>query len=85
MIEISHLTKHYGEHTAVSDLNIQVGNGQIYGFLGPNGAGKSTTMNIMTGCPPQRAASALTATIFLSSRTRPKSSSAISRNSLRSI
>ncbi len=50
MIEISHLTKHYGEHTAVSDLNIQVGNGQIYGFLGPNGAGKSTTMNIMTGC-----------------------------------
>ena len=50
MIEISHLTKRYGEHTAVSDLSIQVDSGQIYGFLGPNGAGKSTTMNIMTGC-----------------------------------
>ena len=50
MIEISHLTKRYGEHTAVSDLSFQVESGQIYGFLGPNGAGKSTTMNIMTGC-----------------------------------
>lgn len=50
MIEIEHLTKRYGTHTAVSDLSLQVENGQIYGFLGPNGAGKSTTMNIMTGC-----------------------------------
>ncbi len=50
MIEIEHLTKRYGEHTAVSDLSFQVDSGQIYGFLGPNGAGKSTTMNIMTGC-----------------------------------
>ncbi len=50
MIELSHLTKRYGEHTAVSDLSIQVDSGRIYGFLGPNGAGKSTTMNIMTGC-----------------------------------
>ena len=50
MIEISHLTKRYGEHLAVSDLSFTVESGQIYGFLGPNGAGKSTTMNIMTGC-----------------------------------
>lgn len=50
MIEIEHLTKRYGEHLAVSDLNFTVDSGQIYGFLGPNGAGKSTTMNIMTGC-----------------------------------
>lgn len=50
MIEIQHLTKRYGEHTAVSDLSFQVESGQIYGFLGPNGAGKSTTMNICTGC-----------------------------------
>ena len=50
MIEIEHLTKRYGGHTAVSDLNFTVDSGQIYGFLGPNGAGKSTTMNIMTGC-----------------------------------
>ena len=50
MIEVEHLTKVYGTHTAVSDLNFQVDSGRIYGFLGPNGAGKSTTMNIMAGC-----------------------------------
>ena len=49
MIEVEHLTKQYGEHTAVSDLSFRVDSGRIYGFLGPNGAGKSTTMNIMTG------------------------------------
>lgn len=49
MIEISHLVKKYGSHTAVDDLSFSVKKGQIYGFLGPNGAGKSTTMNIITG------------------------------------
>ena len=47
MIEVKHLTKRYGSHTAVSDLSFTVEKGQIYGFLGPNGAGKSTTMNII--------------------------------------
>ena len=50
MIEVRHLTKKYGNHTAVSDLSFIIENGVIYGFLGPNGAGKSTTMNIITGC-----------------------------------
>ena len=50
MIEVKHLTKRYGNHTAVSNLSFTIQKGQIYGFLGPNGAGKSTTMNIMTGC-----------------------------------
>lgn len=50
LIEVNHLTKRYGNHTAVSDLSFTIEKGQIYGFLGPNGAGKSTTMNIMTGC-----------------------------------
>ena len=50
MIEVKHLTKRYGNHTAVSDLSFTVEKGRIYGLLGPNGAGKSTTMNIMTGC-----------------------------------
>ena len=49
MIEVQHLTKRYGAHTAVDDLSFTAAPGQIYGFLGPNGAGKSTTMNIMTG------------------------------------
>lgn len=50
MIEVKNLTKKYGGHTAVSNLNFTVEKGKIYGFLGPNGAGKSTTMNIITGC-----------------------------------
>ena len=50
MIEVKHLTKKYGNHTALKDLSFTIEKGQIYGFLGPNGAGKSTTMNIMTGC-----------------------------------
>ncbi|MBR5109606.1 MAG: ABC transporter ATP-binding protein [Clostridia bacterium] len=50
MIEVRHLTKRYGSHTAVSDLSFTIENGVIYGFLGPNGAGKSTTMNMITGC-----------------------------------
>lgn len=49
LIEISHLVKKYGSHTAVDDLSLTVEPGRIYGFLGPNGAGKSTTMNIVTG------------------------------------
>ena len=49
MIEISHLTKKYGDQTAVDDLTLQMESGKIYGFLGPNGAGKSTTMNMITG------------------------------------
>ena len=50
MIEVSHLTKRYGGHTAVSDLSFTIEEGHIYGFLGPHGAGKSTTRTIMTGC-----------------------------------
>lgn len=49
MIEVSNLTKKYGDHIAVENLSFRVEKGQIYGFLGPNGAGKSTTMNIITG------------------------------------
>ena len=49
MIEVNHLTKRYGKHTAVDDISFTVEDGCIYGLLGPNGAGKSTTMNIITG------------------------------------
>ena len=49
MIEVSHLTKQYGNHLAVEDVSFTVADGQICGLLGPNGAGKSTIMNILTG------------------------------------
>jgi bacitracin transport system ATP-binding protein len=43
------LTKSYGDHKAVDDLDLNVGAGQIYGFLGQNGAGKTTTIRMLLG------------------------------------
>ena len=43
MIEVSGLTKIYGQRTAIDTLEFKVNKGEIVGFLGPNGAGKSTT------------------------------------------
>lgn len=49
MIEVTGLSKKYGSHLAVDDVNFSIDKGEIVGFLGPNGAGKSTIMNIITG------------------------------------
>jgi ABC-2 type transport system ATP-binding protein len=48
-VEVSNLTKHYGEVLAVDDISFRVRNGELFGFLGPNGAGKTTTINMLTG------------------------------------
>jgi ABC-2 type transport system ATP-binding protein len=48
-IEVSQLTRMYGEQKAVDDISFSLRKGEIVGFLGPNGAGKSTTMKIITG------------------------------------
>ena len=49
MIEVKHLTKRYGKHTAVDDISFTVQDGCIYGLLGPNGSGKSTMMKAAAG------------------------------------
>lgn len=49
VLEARHLKKHYGRMTALTDLSLSVGPGEIYGFLGRNGAGKSTAMRIIMG------------------------------------
>ena len=49
MINIKNLTKHYGNLTAVSDLNLNIPAGECFGFLGPNGAGKTTTIKLLAG------------------------------------
>lgn len=49
MIEVSQLTKQYGDKRGVNDISFKINEGEIVGFLGPNGAGKTTTMNIITG------------------------------------
>lgn len=49
IMEISHLSKSFGEVKAVQDLSFRVKEGELFAFLGINGAGKSTTINIMCG------------------------------------
>src|SRR5438046_1437742 len=49
MIEVKGLTKYYGEHAAIRDLDFTIDRGEVIGFLGLNGAGKSTTLKVL-GC-----------------------------------
>jgi ABC-2 type transport system ATP-binding protein len=49
MIAFHHLRKDFGEFTAVRDLDLVVGKGEMFGFLGPNGAGKTTTIRMIMG------------------------------------
>jgi ABC-2 type transport system ATP-binding protein len=49
IIDVAHLTKHFGAVAAVNDLSFTVAPGEIYGLLGPNGAGKTTTIHLMLG------------------------------------
>jgi ABC-2 type transport system ATP-binding protein len=49
MIALHNLVKQYGKFTAVDDVSLEVGPGQIHGFLGPNGAGKTTTLRMIAG------------------------------------
>lgn len=51
-INVSNLTKTYGEQNALNNISFKVKKGEIVGFLGPNGAGKSTLMKVLTGYLP---------------------------------
>jgi ABC-2 type transport system ATP-binding protein len=49
MIQVEHLTRRYGELTAVDDVSFHIGQGEVVGLLGHNGAGKTTIMKMLTG------------------------------------
>ncbi len=48
-LSVSHVTKRFGDFTAVEDLSFDVRAGRVFGFLGPNGAGKTTTIRMIVG------------------------------------
>ena len=48
-IELIGLTKAYGRRRGIVDVNVEVREGEVFGFLGPNGAGKTTTIRCLAG------------------------------------
>ena len=55
MIEVSHLSRFYGDHRAVDDVSFTIASNTIVGFLGLNGAGKTTTLKVIAGLLPPSA------------------------------
>lgn len=49
ILELNHIEKKFGKHTALKDISFSINEGEIFGFLGPSGAGKTTTIKILTG------------------------------------
>jgi branched-chain amino acid transport system ATP-binding protein len=49
LLRLDHVTIRFGGLTAVSDLNLAVGDDELVGLIGPNGAGKTTAFNLITG------------------------------------
>jgi ABC-2 type transport system ATP-binding protein len=49
VIRTEGLTKRYGDHEALSDVDLTVVRGEVFGYLGPNGAGKTTTIRLLMG------------------------------------
>ncbi|NLL42412.1 MAG: ATP-binding cassette domain-containing protein, partial [Firmicutes bacterium] len=46
ILRVNQVTKKFGSFTALDGIDLEVGQGEIYGFIGPNGAGKTTTIRI---------------------------------------
>src|SRR5690348_6132817 len=70
IIETNALTKRYGRVSAVEELSLRVGEGELYAFLGLNGAGKTTTIRMLLGMlrPTSGAASVLGTPVRLGAR-----------------
>src|SRR5206468_2141584 len=49
IIIVDHVSKRFGDTTAVDDLTFAVSEGEIFGFIGPSGSGKTTTLRLLTG------------------------------------
>ena len=85
IIQTEKLTKSYGDHRGIIDVDLQVNEGEVFGFLGPNGAGKTTTIRTILDLirPDRRARHGLRHRIRPSTRSRSTVVSATSRASSR--
>jgi len=48
-LQVTNLVKNYGKFTALNNVSLQVGEGEVFGYIGPNGAGKTTTIRVLLG------------------------------------
>jgi ABC-2 type transport system ATP-binding protein len=69
-IEVSNLTKRFGDRTAVDDVSFAVAAGEVFGFLGPNGAGKTTTVRILSALIAATRGSAVVAGVQVTGENR---------------
>ncbi|NLM70323.1 MAG: ATP-binding cassette domain-containing protein, partial [Firmicutes bacterium] len=49
IVQVNKVTKKFGSFTALDGIDLEVNQGEVYGFIGPNGAGKTTTIRILLG------------------------------------
>jgi len=49
IIKINNISKNFGKTTALNGIDLEVNEGEVYGYIGPNGAGKTTTLRILLG------------------------------------
>ena len=56
MLQVTALTKRYGDQVALADITLTVRTGEILGLIGPNGAGKTTLLEVLAGVLPADAA-----------------------------
>ena len=54
LLEMKNITKRFGKVTALSNVNLEVKQGEVHALVGENGAGKSTLMNVLSGICPSR-------------------------------
>jgi len=59
MLEVKNLTKRFKDRTALDNVSLRVGEGEVFGYLGPNGSGKTTTMRVLLGLLEPTAGEAL--------------------------
>lgn len=68
VLEVRHLTKRYGQHLALDNVNLTLEKGEVYGLIGRNGAGKTTLIKVITKLIP------LAKAVFPSSTLTPNQS-----------
>lgn len=72
ILELQKISKSFGAHQVIKDIDLKIGEGQVVGLLGPNGSGKSTLLNMISGFMPADGGTVLLRGTDISRQTAPK-------------